>query len=38
MDGIASSHPVDGLHSDGSQSGLRLDGQFIGSVALSTVD
>jgi hypothetical protein len=35
--GIALNHPIDGRHRDGSQSRLRLDGQFIGSVAL-TVD
>jgi hypothetical protein len=38
MDGIALSHPVDGLNCDGSQSRLRLDGEFLGSIALFTID
>jgi hypothetical protein len=37
-DGIALKHPADGLHRDGSQSRLRLDGEFLRSVALFTVD
>jgi hypothetical protein len=36
--GIAPNHHVDELHSDGSQSRLRLDGAFLASVALLTVD
>jgi hypothetical protein len=34
----APSCPVDGLHPDGSKSRSRLDGEFLGSVALFTVD
>jgi hypothetical protein len=31
-------HPIDELNCDGSQSRFRLDGEFLGSVALFTVD
>jgi hypothetical protein len=37
MGGIALNHLFDGRHRDRSQSRLRLDGQFIGSVALFTI-
>jgi hypothetical protein len=36
--GTAPNHPVDRLHCDGYQSSLRLDGEFLGSAALFTVD
>jgi hypothetical protein len=32
--GITIDYPVDGRHRDGNQSRLRLDGAFLGSVAL----
>jgi hypothetical protein len=36
--GRAPNHPIDRLHSDGSPNSFRLDGQFLASVALFTID
>jgi hypothetical protein len=36
--GIVLNYPVDGRHRDGNQSRLCLDGEFLGSVALFTID
>jgi hypothetical protein len=36
--GIVQNNSVDGLHHDGSQSRLLLDGEFLNSVALFTVE
>jgi hypothetical protein len=35
---IDPNNPVDGIHSDGSQSGLRADVAFIGSISLFTMN
>jgi hypothetical protein len=36
--GIALCHPIEERHRESSQSRLRLDGEFLGSAALFTVD